>query len=578
MGVAGRFVWLAVLLAAMLGGCTPSTSPQSTPLSLVNDEPQVQETTDVVEKSENPVTTVREPEPPDDLKPADPFPKKLPVPAAALEGGVEWLNTADPITLAALRGKVVVLDFWTYCCINCMHVLPDLKKLEAKYANQLVVIGVHSAKFETERESQNIREAILRYEINHPVVNDANMIIWRHFDVSAWPTLMVLDPEGNLVGYMSGERVYEPLDQAIGLLVKFHRAKGTLNETPMHFDLEQGRAVDTALRFPGKVLADAASDRLFISDSNHNRIVITTLAGKLIDVVGTGEVGKADGAFDQSTFFRPQGIALDGDTLYVADTENHTIRGVDLKGRTVSTVAGTGDHGSSRSHRPRPAKETALNSPWDLYLHEGKLYIAMAGPHQIWLWNPQTDEVHAFAGSGSEDIEDGDLQSAAFAQPSGLASDGEVLYVADSEGSSIRAVPLNPDKPVWTVVGTADLDAGRLFEFGDVDGENGKARLQHPLGVVWHKGALYVADTYNNKIKAVDPEKRFSVTFLGTGESGKDDDPAQFDEPAGLSVAGNKLYVADTNNHAIRVVDLKTNQVRTLVLDGLTPPTKPGTQ
>jgi YVTN family beta-propeller protein len=156
-----------------------------------------------------------------------------------------------------------------------------------------------------------------------------------------------------------------------------------------------------------------------------------------------------------------------------------------------------------------------------------------------------------------------------------LASDGEVLYVADSEGSSIRAVPLNPDKPVWTVVGTADLDAGRLFEFGDVDGENGKARLQHPLGVAWHQGALYVADTYNNKIKAIDPEKQFSVTFLGTGEPGTDDDPAQFDEPAGLSVAGNKLYVADTNNHSIRVVDLKTNKVTTLAIDGLTPPTKP---
>jgi DNA-binding beta-propeller fold protein YncE/thiol-disulfide isomerase/thioredoxin len=545
-----------------------------------------------------------EPETPDELMPADPFPRKKPLPAEALEGGVEWLNTAEPITLTSLRGKVVVLDFWTYCCINCMHVLPDLKKLEEKYANQLVVIGVHSAKFETERESQNVREAILRYEINHPVVNDANMIIWRHFGVNAWPTMWMIDPEGNAVGYLSAEGVFDHLDQAIDALVKYHRAKGTLNENPIHFELESSRVADTALRFPGKVLADAASDRLFISDSNHNRIVIATLGGKVIDVVGSGEVGKADGEFDHATFFRPQGLALDGDTLYVADTENHSIRRVDLNARVVTTVVGTGQQGSSRSHRPVPVrvdskdrgkvtteereqgsarshesvtvKDAELNSPWDLCWHEGKLYIAMAGPHQIWVWNPQTDEVHAYAGSGREDIEDGDLISSAFAQPSGLASDGEWLYVADSEGSSIRAVPLIPDKEVWTVVGTADLEAGRLFEFGDVDGENGKARLQHPLGVAWHKGAIYVADTYNNKIKAIDPEKRFSITFLGTGEPGKDDDPAQFDEPAGLSVAGDKLYVADTNSHAIRVVDLKTNKVNTLVLDGLTPPKKPG--
>jgi DNA-binding beta-propeller fold protein YncE len=579
MRVARRIVCVAALLATAIGGCAPSTSSKSTPQPVVIDEdqvkPQVQETTDVVEKPENPVTTAREPDPPDELMPADPYPKKKPVPAEALEGGVEWLNTAEPITLDSVRGKVVLLDFWTYCCINCMHVLPDLKKLEEKYAKQLVVIGVHSAKFETERESQNIREAILRYEIKHPVVNDANMIIWRHFGVNAWPTMWLIDPEGNAVGYLSAEGVYDHLDQAIDSLVKYHRAKGTLNENPIHFELESSRVADTPLRFPGKVLADAASDRLFIADSNHNRIVISTLGGKLIDVVGTGDAGKSDGDFESASFFRPHGLALDGDTLYVADTENHMIRRIDLKGRSVSTVAGTGSQGTSRSHWPRPAKVTALNSPWDLCLHEGKLYIAMAGPHQIWLWNQQTDEIHAFAGSGREDIEDGELQFSAFAQPSGLASDGEWLYVADSEGSSIRAVPLIPEKEVWTVVGTADLDAGRLFEFGDVDGENGKARLQHPLGVAWHNGALYVADTYNNKIKAIDPEKRFSITYLGTGEPGKADDPAEFDEPAGLSVAGEKLYIADTNNHTIRVVDLTTNQVSTLAIDGLTPPKRP---
>jgi thiol-disulfide isomerase/thioredoxin/DNA-binding beta-propeller fold protein YncE len=568
-----------VLAFWVAAGCTESTHPKFTSPQVVQTAVQAEESTDVADNFEQPVVTSREPEPAnhvtqDDPAPPDPFPRKIPLPDNALEGGVEWLNTSGPITLPALRGKVVLLDFWTYCCINCMHVLPELQKLEEKYGNQLVVIGVHSAKFATERESQNIREAILRYEIKHPVVNDADMIIWRHFDVHAWPTMWLIDPEGNAVGRISAEGVHDALDFAIDRLVKYHRARGTLNEAPVHFDLELARAPETPLRFPGKVLADAASDRLFIADSNHNRLVITTLTGKLIDIVGTGEIGRMDGSFEQASFFRPQGMALGGDVLYVADTENHMVRRVDLQARSVSTVAGVGTQGKSRSFEPQPARETALNSPWDLWLHEGVLYIAMAGPHQIWAWDSTTDEIAAFAGSGHEDIEDGDVRAASFAQPSGLASDGHWLFVADSEGSSIRAVPLVPEKEVWTVVGTADIERGRLFEFGDVDGENGQARLQHPLGVAWHAGSLYVADTYNNKVKVIDIDKRTSATFLGDAEPGRTDDPPRFDEPSGLSVAAEKLYVADTNNHVIRVIDLKTDSVEMLNIAGLAPPRK----
>jgi DNA-binding beta-propeller fold protein YncE/thiol-disulfide isomerase/thioredoxin len=569
---------LAAVTAASTAGCSPAQF-DTTNVETVTaaEQPRGKEVAQLAEEPENP-SVVSDPGPsqPQQDVPADkallpdPFPRKRPAPP--LTGGIEWLNTAGPITIESLRGKVVVLDFWTYCCINCMHVLPDLKKLEEKYANQLVVIGVHSAKFETERESQNIREAILRYEIKHPVVNDADMIIWRHFDVQSWPTMWLIDPEGNAVGRISAEGVYEALDFAIDRLVKYHRAKGTMRERPVHFDLEQFRVAETPLRFPGKVLADAASNRLFISDSNHNRIVITTLEGKLIDVVGTGQIGHADGPFDQATFFRPQGMALDGEGLYVADTESHMVRRLDFKARSVSTVAGVGVQGKSRSFEPQPASETALNSPWDLWLHEGKLYIAMAGPHQIWIWDSQTGDISAYAGSGHEDIEDGDLPEAAFAQPSGLTSDGDWLFVADSEGSSIRAVPLIPEKLVWTVVGTADLPARRLFEFGDVDGDNGQARLQHPLGIAWHNGSLYVADTYNNKIKVIDPDKRTCTTFMGDSEPGQTDDPPRFDEPGGLSAAGGKLYVADTNNHTVRVIDLQEKSSKTLHIAGLAPP------
>jgi len=116
-----------------------------------------------------------------------------------------WLNTAKPLRLEELRGKFVLLDFWTYCCINCMHVIPELKRLEKGYPTELVVIGVHSAKFSNERLTDNIRQAILRYEIGHPVVNDKEMQIWRSYAVRSWPTLVLVDPEGYVIGAYSGE-------------------------------------------------------------------------------------------------------------------------------------------------------------------------------------------------------------------------------------------------------------------------------------------------------------------------------------------------------------------------------------
>jgi len=487
-----------------------------------------------------------------------------------LEGGVEWLNTAGPIRLRDLRGKIVLLDFWTYCCINCMHVLPDLARLEKKYANQLVVIGVHSAKFDAEKDSKNIREAILRYGIEHPVVNDANRRIWNAYRVIAWPTFFLIDPEGYLVGRASGEGLGEVLDAAIAQLIEEHRARKTLNEQPLRFDLEKFRQREkTPLYFPGKVLADAASRRLFIADSSHHRIVIADWEGKVLAVAGTGEPGWQDGPFEKAQFNDPQGLALDGTKLYVADRKNHLIRVLDLAEKQVATLAGTGSQSHDRRAAGKP-REVGLNSPWDLLLLGRTLFIAMAGHHQIWKLDLQQDHLAAYAGSGMEEIIDGTLSTSAFAQPSGLASDGVWLYVADSETSSIRAVSLDASRGlVRTVVGMG------LFEFGDRDGQGKAVRLQHPLGVAYHNGLLYIADTYNNKIKILDPVKRTCRTFLGDRKPGNSDDPPRFDEPGGISIAGDFLFVADTNNHAIRAVHLKTKQVRTLALQGLEPPPRP---
>lgn len=485
-------------------------------------------------------------------------------PAFELDGGTAWLNTAAPLSLKDLRGRVVLLDFWTLCCINCIHTLPDLARLEAKYPGVLVVIGVHTPKFPNEKNTSSIRKAILRYEIAHPVVNDADTAIWRRYGVRSWPTLVLIDPEGNFYGGVAGEGAYNVLDEHIGKLVKEYRARKMLNEKPLAFQLEKDKVANNPLCFPGKILADEKGDRLFIADSTHHRIVITTLAGKKIAVAGSGEDGFKSGTFAEATFSDPQGMALDGDTLYVADRKNHAIRALNLKEQTVKTVAGTGKQDRLSRQKGGVALKTGLNSPWDLHLHGKTLFIAMAGHHQIWTMDLTRGRVDPYAGNGNEDIRDGDLLASEFAQPSGLSSDGKQLYVADSETSAIRAMPITGRGKVRTLVGEG------LFEFGDIDGVGKKVRLQHALAAVYKDGKLWVADTYNSKLKTLDLKTNEVKTFAGKG-GGWLGGPA-FDEPGGLSFAGDKLYVADTNAHRIRVVDVNTRELTTLELSGVAAP------
>ena len=486
------------------------------------------------------------------------------VPAPEFPAGLDWLNVEKPLALADLRGKIVLLDFWTYGCINCMHVIPDLKRLEEKYADELVVIGVHSAKFENEGETDNIRRIIQRYELAHPVINDKDFQVWQLYGANAWPTFVLIDPAGEVVGYQSGEGIYDLFDEILGTMVV--EWADEIDPTPLALVLERDSLVDSPLLFPGKVLADVAHDRLFIADSNHNRIVVTDLTGRVQAVIGSGPAGLRDGSFESAQFFRPQGMTLaDENTLYVADTENHALRRVDLAAGLVATVAGDGTQVYLRVDSA-PAGETGLNSPWDVLYHDGLIYVAMAGQHQLWVYDPAGETIRLFAGSGREELRDGPLLQGGLNQPSGLATDGRLLYFADSEASAIRSADLDPAGALATIVGTG------LFDFGDVDGVGDAVRLQHPLAVAYQDGLLYVADTYNSKIKTVDPAARRVQTLFG-GPAGWQDGPEpRFDEPGGLSVAGDRLYIADTNNHAVRVADLATGEVTTLVLvdvDGL---------
>src|SRR5882672_8677767 len=479
--------------------------------------------------------------------------------APELPSGFAWLNTDRPLTFATeLQGQVVLLDFWTYCCINCMHVLPDLAYLEHKYKDQpFTVIGVHSAKFTNEGQRQTVRAAVGRYEIAHPVIIDENMRLWSEYAVRSWPTLVLVGSDRRIVGAVAGEGNREALDKAIAATLEEGRARGDLAQGPLHIERERSVRAATGLAFPGKVLADPQGGRLFIADSNHNRIVVATLP----DRDGRSKLIRAiEGGFNH-----PQGLALSGETLYVADTENHMIRTIDLGSGEVRTIAGTGVQSYDRSGGKRGTQQ-ALNSPWDLAIEGSTLYIAMAGPHQIWRLDLPMGLARAFVGSGRENIVDGPAEAAALAQPSGLALAGNYLYFADSEVSAVRRVDLAEEK-VETLIGRG------LFDFGDRDGDFDAARLQHPLGVAAWRNRILVADTYNHKVKEIDVAGRTIKTLAGDGRPGTEREGrlALF-EPGGLHAADDLLYIADTNNHRVVRLNLVDGSWREVVIDGLEAP------
>jgi DNA-binding beta-propeller fold protein YncE len=441
-----------------------------------------------------------------------------------------------------------------------MHTFPQLRKIERKYGDKVIVVGVHSPKFPAERETANLREAVLRYRIEHPVVNDRDFQVWQRFGGRAWPTLMFIDPEGRVIGKHEGELPFEQFDPVVAGMLREFEERGLLDARASTIALEEVREPARTLSFPGKVLA--TQDGLFIADTNHHRIVSVGFDGAIRRSYGSGEPGLADGPADRAAFQQPQGMARSGSTLFVADTENHAIRSIDLESGMVTTLAGTGEQ-AVHAGAGGPGPSTPLSSPWDLALADRILYIAMAGSHQLWALDLDHGTVAPFAGTGREGLLDGPKDDAWFAQSSGLALLGGHLYVADSEVSAVRDIDLQTGR-VTTLVGED------LFVFGDEDGEGDAVRLQHPLGITGHDGALFVADSYNNKIKRLEPGRRSVTTLFGSGLAGRADGPgrsAAFREPGGVCAGSDGLYIADTNNHRIAVADWASGTVRTLIGD-----------
>lgn len=457
----------------------------------------------------------------------------------ALTQNPDWLNTSRPLTPDDLKGRVILIDFWTYCCINCIHVVPKLQELEHQFGDKLTVIGIHSAKFATEGETKNIREAVQKYGIEHPVVNDADFRIWNSFGANSWPTIALIGADGLLKNVYRGEGDIEEMRSDIQRQIKLSGDKLVTAALPL--SLEKNKIPPTILRFPTKLTAKDETT-LVISDSGHQRILLVDLkTNKIIQTIGSGVKGFQDGDLSTAQFRDPQGVLTDGNLIFVADTGNHRLRQIDLDKKQVTTIAGMGERGTYSMSGSSDAMDTALASPWDLAFYPDKntIVIANAGTHQLWAYDREEKTVHIIAGNGQESIDDGHLPYNSLSQPSGLSVYDDQLYFVDSETSSLRVYD---GSSVETLIGTG------LFDFGLKDGTKSAALMQHPIGLFAGEEGVVVADTYNHKMRLYQDDELSTLPIDG------------LDEPNGVTEINHVFYIADTNHHRIVKMDAKGKQ------------------
>ncbi|MFH8567717.1 NHL domain-containing thioredoxin family protein [Streptomyces sp. NPDC017993] len=464
--------------------------------------------------------------------------------APELIGKGGWLNTGNKdLTLSDLRGRIVILDFWTFCCVNCLHVLDELRELEERHRDTVVIVGVHSPKFVHEAEHQAVVDAVERYGVEHPVLDDPELATWKQYAVRAWPTLVVIDPEGYVVAQHAGEGHAHAIERLVEELEAEHGAKGTLRRGDGPYVPPEPVATD--LRFPGKAVRLPAGTFLVSDTTRHQLVELAPDGERVLRRIGGGERGLGPDAFNE-----PQGLALlpDG-RVAVADTVNHALRVFDPESGTLKTVAGTGKQWWQGSPTSGPAREVDLSSPWDLAWWQDRLWIAMAGVHQLWTYDPATETVEVAAGTTNEGLVDGPAAEAWFAQPSGLAAAGDRLWVADSETSALRWVERAESGDgfvVRTAVGTG------LFDFGHRDGAAGQALLQHPLGVTaLPDGSVAVADTYNHALRRFDPASE-EVTTLAT----------DLREPSAAVLVDGDIVVVESARHRLTRLRLPEEAVR----------------
>ena len=464
------------------------------------------------------------------------------VPAKEFPADLEWVNASRAPQLSELRGRVILLWFWTYDSVNCWSVVPDLRFLEDKYHDGLTVVGVHCPKYPQQVSGEGVLRAVNRHRLRHAVANDPGFRLWQEYGIEAWPSVALIDAEGRLAALFAGEGRRAEIDAMVGRLLEEAAIRDLRIYEPAPPALRPEPRLPLA--FPGKLLADAKT--VYVADSGHHRVLECTHEGRVLRQFGSGNPGFSDGLQGEACFDDPQGLARWRDTLFVADRGNHAVRRVSLVNGSIDTLAGRGRPGRMRPHEA-PVQETVLHSPGDLALVGDDLFVAVSGLNQIWRINLVTERVSMLAGSGQLGLTDGSGGGASFAQPSALGVLGRQLDVADAAASAIRWVHVD-DARVETAVGTG------LYDFGDSAGGRGEARLQNPLGVaVDPRGIVFIADSYNNGIKVLN-RKGGEVRVLRINY--------RFSEPTGLSLSSGVLWVANTNLHEVMRIDLNSGAAK----------------
>lgn len=466
------------------------------------------------------------------------------------DDGVQWFNVTRPLKLSELRGRLVILDFWTPCCVNCLHVLPLLRRIEERFGDEVVIIAVNSPKYPAERDPASVERAIQRCGIRHPVLHDPDLQHWRKYGICGWPTLVFIDPHGRILGDLPGEPAADKLLVGVGEMIRHWR--GTSPGRPPALPLSVAAEPASRFRFPAKIkpLRRAGQPTLWaIADAGHNQVVLCDDRGRELRRFGCGEPGFVDLCGDRCAFNSPQGLACAGRDIYVADTGNHAIRHIDIATGVVRTLAGTGERGPVL-RRPEAGSDACLASVWDLECHDGRLFFANAGTHQLGRLDLGSGDLTPIAGTGTEGLLDGEAAAAELAQPTGLALDpGGRLFFTDSESSAVRVLIPEGGGRVRTLVGAG------LFECGRRNGAFASARLQHCRGLAWCDGRLMVVDTYNSALRVLDLDAREVSDIAGAGCRWDTDVRLVGGEPAGVAADGaSRLLVADTNHH--RVIEI----------------------
>jgi sugar lactone lactonase YvrE len=457
-----------------------------------------------------------------------------------LPQSLEWLNVDQPPSLSALRGRACVLAFVNAGSTWSLRVLQQLAQQQARHGGRLQVLAIDVPRFDHERDSRQVAQRFASHDFGFPVAHDRDWAAWQHFGIEAWPTLLLVDPDGELRARFVGDGHGRTLELRINELLADADASAT--PLPLRAQVEPSMP----LRFPGGLAL--GGKYLYVADSGHHRVLECDQAGRVLRQFGTGRAGFLDGAAETASFNRPLRLSAHHGSLYVADGGNHAIRRIDLRRGDVVTLIGSGQPGAPVEGTVAEPRTVSLDHPCAMALTDDTLLIACSGDNRIWEYDLGSRDLQLAAGSGELAVTDGVGEEAAFAEPVALAAVRQLLYVCDGAGSAIRSLNVRT-RQVTTLLGRDG------WHHGHADGTRTEALLQHPQAIALDPDAplLWIADSGNNALRTL---------RLGGGqlETCKLSQPLH--GPAGLAVADGVIWIADTLSHAVLRLDIRSGDLR----------------